>query len=76
MIRGGVGRSFDLPYANLSTNANPPFYQVTQDVNPSNPVSNFLANGGISAPPAAPTATGIRSVGLRHTPGIKIAPTL
>ncbi len=61
VIRGGAGRSFDLPYANLSTNANPPFYQVTQDVNPSAPVSNFLANGGISAPPAAPTAAGIRS---------------
>lgn len=61
VVRGGFGRSFDLPYANLSTNANPPFYQVTQDVNDAHPVSNFLANGGISAPPAAPTAAGIRS---------------
>jgi len=47
-IRGGAGRSFDLPYANLSTNANPPFYQTTQDVNTNNPVSNFLANGGLT----------------------------
>ncbi|HSR08838.1 MAG TPA: TonB-dependent receptor, partial [Bryobacteraceae bacterium] len=53
VVRGGVGRSFDLPYANLSVNANPAFYQVTQDVNSTNPVSNFLTNGGLTA--AAPT---------------------
>ncbi len=47
-IRGGVGRSFALPYSNLSTNANPPYYQTTQDVNTNNPVSNFLANGGLT----------------------------
>ena len=47
-IRGGIGRSFGLPYANLSTNASPPFYQTTQDVNTSAPVSNFLANGGLT----------------------------
>lgn len=52
-IRGGIGRSFDLSYTNLSENANPAFYQVTQDVNTANPVSNFLANGGLTA--AAPT---------------------
>jgi hypothetical protein len=61
-IRGGVGRSFDLPYANLSVNANPAYYQVTQDVNPANPVSNFLANGGLTyTPPAAQTAASARS---------------
>ena len=47
-VRGGVGRSFSLPYANLSTNANPPYYQTTQDVNTANPVNNFLANGGLT----------------------------
>ncbi len=60
-IRGGFGRSFDLPYANLSVNANPAFYQVTRDVNLSNPVSNFLANGGLTyTPQAAPTAAQAR----------------
>ena len=53
-IRGGFGRSFDLPYANLSTNANPAFYQTTQDVNSASPVNNFLANGGL---------TGVQTVG-------------
>jgi hypothetical protein len=61
-IRGGVGRSFDLPYANLSVNANPAYYQTTQDVNPTNPVSNFLANGGLTAPVVtAPTAASERA---------------
>ena len=47
-VRGGIGRSFSLPYANLSTNANPAYYQTTQDVNTANPVNNFLANGGLT----------------------------
>jgi hypothetical protein len=67
-IRGGFGRSFDLPYANLSVNANPAFYQVTQDVNLTNPVSNFLANGGLNyLPPAAPTAAQARSALSSYT---------
>ncbi len=61
-IRGGIGRSFDLSYTNLSENANPAFYQVTQDVNPANPVSNFLANGGLTAaPPTVQTAASARA---------------
>jgi len=62
VIRGGFGRSFDLPYANLSTNANPAYYQVTQDVNSTNPVTNFLANGGLTqAPAVAPTVASARA---------------
>lgn len=53
-IRGGFGRSFDLPYANLSINANPAYYQVTEDVNLLTPVPNFLANGGLTY--TSPTA--------------------
>jgi hypothetical protein len=68
VVRGGVGRSFDLPYANLSTNANPAFYQVTQDVNSANPVSNFLANGGLTAPPStAPTVASARAALSAYT---------
>ncbi len=47
-IRGGVGRSFDNTYINLNQNAAPPYYQTTVDVNAAAPVTNFLANGGIS----------------------------
>jgi hypothetical protein len=67
-IRGGFGRSFDLPYANLSVNANPAYYQVTQDVNTANPVSNFLANGGLTyVPAAAPTAAQARAALSSYT---------
>ncbi len=57
-IRGGVGRSYDNTYINLNQNAAPPYYQTTQDVNPSAPVGNFLANGGLTgiAPPQATQA--------------------
>lgn len=62
VVRGGLGRSFDLPYANLSVNANPAFYQVTQDVNGANPLSNFLANGGLAPPPpTTPTVASTRA---------------
>ncbi len=57
-IRGGVARSFDNTYINLNQNASPPYYQTTQDVNPNAPVSNFLANGGLTGilPPQATQA--------------------
>lgn len=57
-IRGGVARSFDNTYINLNQNASPPYYQTTQDVNPAAPVSNFLANGGLTGilPPQATQA--------------------
>jgi hypothetical protein len=57
-IRGGVGRSFDNTYINLNQNASPPYYQTTQDVNSAQPVSNFLANGGLTGvlPPQGTTA--------------------
>ncbi|MBV8829120.1 MAG: TonB-dependent receptor [Acidobacteriaceae bacterium] len=57
-IRGGVGRSFDNTYINLNQNASPAFYQTTVDVNANAPVTNFLANGGISGavPPQATQA--------------------
>ncbi len=57
-IRGGVGRSFDNTYINLNQNAAPPYYQTTVDVNAAAPVTNFLANGGISGkiPPQASVA--------------------
>ncbi|MBZ5724764.1 MAG: carboxypeptidase regulatory-like domain-containing protein [Acidobacteriia bacterium] len=57
-IRGGVSRSYDNTYINLNQNASPPFYQTTVDVNGNNPVSNFLANGGLKAA----LATGTPSV--------------
>ncbi len=57
-IRGGVARSFDNSYINLNQNSSPAFYQTTVDVNSAAPVTNFLANGGISGalPPQATQA--------------------
>jgi hypothetical protein len=57
-VRGGVGRSYDNTYINLNQNAAPPYYQTTQDVNPAAPVTNFLANGGLTGilPPQATAA--------------------
>jgi len=51
-IRGGFGRSFDLPYANLSADANPPYYQVTRDVTLNNITPGFLAGGGLTYVPS------------------------
>ncbi len=48
-IRGGVSMSYDNTYINLAQNASPAYYQTTVDVNDSQPVSNFLANGGLTA---------------------------
>jgi hypothetical protein len=62
-IRGGVSRAFDNTYVNLNENAAPLYYQTTTDVDPLHPVSNFLANGGLSSPivPGPPTAAGVRA---------------
>jgi len=56
-IRGGVMRAFDNTYVNLNQNAAPLYYQTTTDVDPLHPVSNFLANGGLSSPIATGPAT-------------------
>ena len=62
-IRGGVMRAFDNTYVNLNQNAAPLYYQTTTDVDPLHPVSNFLANGGLSSPIAAgpQTAASVRA---------------
>lgn len=69
-MRGGAGRSFDLPYANLSTNANPPFYQTTQDVNPQAPIFPFLAGGGLTGVGVGipTTVAGARAAVASYTP--------
>ena len=48
-IRGGVSMSYDNTYINLAQNSSPAYYQTTLDVNGNQPVSNFLANGGLVA---------------------------
>jgi len=56
VVRGGFSRSFDLSYANLTSNAAPAYYQTTQDVQLASNAPNFLKNGalpGIS--PGLPT---------------------
>lgn len=56
VIRGGFSRSFDLTYANLTSNAAPAFFQTTQDVNLSSNAPGFLAAGGLAGiSPGLPT---------------------
>ena len=47
VIRGGVSRSFDLTYANLTANAAPAFFQTTQDVDLQSNAPGFLAGGAL-----------------------------
>lgn len=54
-IRGGFARSFDMTYANLTSNAAPPYFQQTNDVDLSSNAPNFLASGGL--PGSAKTLT-------------------
>jgi Carboxypeptidase regulatory-like domain len=63
-IRGGVSMSYDNTYINLAQNSSPAYYQTTVDVNGANPVSNFLANGGLigTAPAAASQAEARASI--------------
>ncbi len=47
-IRGGFSRAFNLTYANLTSNAAPPYFQQTNDVNVDSTTNGFLAGGGLS----------------------------
>ncbi len=64
VIRGGVSRSFDLTYANLTSNSAPAFFQTTQDVNLNSSAPGFLAGGGLPGiSPGLPTdAAGARAI--------------
>jgi Carboxypeptidase regulatory-like domain len=56
VIRGGFSRSFDVSYANLTSNAAPPYYQTTQDVDLNSNAPNFLKNGALAGiAPGLPT---------------------
>jgi hypothetical protein len=84
-FRGGFSRSFDLTYANLTSNAAPPYFQQTNDVNLSSNAPNFLKNGGLSGSvvplPTTPAAAlavigsytfgGKRPYGLTWTGGVQ-----
>jgi hypothetical protein len=52
-IRGGFGRSFDMPYTNIALNTLPAFYGGLSGVNPTSNAPNFLANGGLNVPSGA-----------------------
>ncbi len=68
-IRGGASRAFDNSYVNLNQNASPAYYQTTADVDPLHPVSDFLANGGLTAAAAggAPTVASERAAIASYT---------
>ena len=48
-IRAGFGMAYDVYYDNLGILSFPPQFSSTNDVDPSNPTPNFLANGGLPA---------------------------
>jgi hypothetical protein len=84
-IRGGVAKSFDLVYSNLTANAAPPYFQQTNDVNLSVQTPGFLAGGGLPGsavplptdprgalgPIASYTFGGKRPYGLDWTIGVQ-----
>jgi Carboxypeptidase regulatory-like domain len=84
-IRGGFSKSYDLSYANLSSNAAPPYFQQTNDVNLASNAPGFLAGGGLSGAlvplPTDPTGAlavvggytfgGQRPYGLTWTMGVQ-----
>jgi len=53
VIRGGFGRSFDMPYTNIALNTLPAFYGGLAGVILSSNAPNFLANGGLNVPSGA-----------------------
>jgi hypothetical protein len=52
-IRGGFGRSFDMPYTNIALNTLPAFYGGLSSVNPTSNAPNFLAGSGLNVPSGA-----------------------
>ena len=67
-IRGGVSRSFANTYINLNQNAAPPYFQTTQDVDPSENIPNFLAKGGLTGgSPGATTVADARANTASYT---------
>ncbi len=72
-IRGGFSRAFNPTYANLTSNAAPPFFQQTNDVNIDSPTAGFLASGGLpgSAVPLPNTQAGQLGVLGSYTFGTK-----
>jgi len=73
VVRGGFSRSFDLTYANLTSNAAPPYFQTTQDVNLGSDAGGFLAGGALPGiAPGLPTdAAGARAIIGSYTFGGK-----
>ena len=53
VIRGGFGRSFDMPYTNIALNTLPAFYGGLANANVNSNAPNFLANGGLNTPSGA-----------------------
>jgi len=53
VIRGGFGRSFDMPYTNIALNTLPAYYGGLAGVNVNSSAPDFLANGGLDVPSGA-----------------------
>ena len=71
VIRGGFAKAYDFTYANLTSNAAPPYFQQTNDVGVNTPPTNFLANGGLPGNPVPLPTTQAAALGAvsSFTPG-------
>lgn len=63
VVRGGFAQAYDETYANLTSNAAPPYFQQTNDVNLTSSAPNFLANGGLPGNPVPLPTTQAAALG-------------
>ena len=64
VVRGGFAIAYDETYANLTSNAAPPYFQQTNDVDLNSNAPNFLANGGLPGNPVALPTTQAAALGV------------
>jgi hypothetical protein len=68
VVRGGFGMGYDVLYDNLGTLSAAPQYQVTEEVDYNNPVTGFLANGGLPENVTIPDLATQRALTTAYVP--------
>jgi hypothetical protein len=72
VVRGGFGMGYDVLYDNLGILSAAPQYQVTEEVDYNNPVSGFLANGGLPENVTIPDLETQRALTSAYIPDQKL----